>query len=107
HGRVDRVGHDFGHCRAAIDLLEVSGRNLAGTEALDAGLALELCKLGIEARREVSGRNGDAELALQAFVQGLSYLHWGLSRNWFITFGRGRYGAGERTRTSTPCGAGT
>ncbi len=77
-GGVDRVGHDLGHGRAAIDLLEMRGRHLARAEALDIGLALELFELGVEARIEVRGRNGDAELALEAVVEGFGYLHWGL-----------------------------
>ncbi len=53
-------------------------RHLARAEALDIGLALELFELGVEARIEVRGRNGDAELALEAVVEGFGNLHWGL-----------------------------
>jgi hypothetical protein len=75
NGRVDRLLHHLGHGRTAIDLLEVGRRHLAGAESLDRHLALELVELGVEPGHQVAGRNGHAQFALQALVQGLSNLH--------------------------------
>ncbi|MNT66039.1 hypothetical protein D3C72_2040720 [compost metagenome] len=55
-------------------------RHLAGTEALDVGLATQLFELVAQARVESSGRNGDAQLALEAFIEGFGNLHSVLSR---------------------------
>ena len=106
-GRVDRVGHHFAHRRTAIHLLDVREWHLAGTEALDIGLTLELFELGAEARIEVGGRNGDAQLALETVIEGFGNLHSVVSRIHCSQGPGPKFGAGERTRTSTPCGAGT
>ena len=49
---IDRVLHHFRHGGTAIDLLEVRGGNLAGTEALEGRLAPDLIELGVKLGHE-------------------------------------------------------
>ena len=88
HRRVDRVGHDFGHRRTAIDLLEVSHRHLAGAETLQVRLPFDLIELGIEPLVEILGRDDHGEFALEALVEGFGDLHWGIPCL-VVSFGRG------------------
>lgn len=69
---VDEIGHD----RLAVHLLQVRWRDLAGTEAVDLDLVLNLCKALVHAAFHVLGRNYDLDFALQPFSQRFDNLHF-------------------------------
>ena len=71
HRGLDRLGHH----RAAIEALEMGDRHLAGTEAVDADLVLELVELGVGLGGQIGGGHHDLELALEAFADSFGYLH--------------------------------
>ena len=70
-GLVDGLGHD----RAAIDLLEMADRHLAGTEAVEADLVLEVDQLGVRLGIEIGRGNADLEFVLQSLIEGFGDLH--------------------------------
>src|SRR4029079_4013354 len=74
-GVADGLGDGLGHYRAAIDLLQVSDRHLAGAEAVDADLVLEIDEFGTSLGVEIRRGNADLELVLQTFREGFCDLH--------------------------------
>ncbi len=70
-GLVDGLRHD----RAAIDLLEMADRHLAGTEAVEPDLVLEVDQLGVRLGIEIGRGNADLEFVLQSLVEGFGDLH--------------------------------
>ena len=70
-GLVDGLGHD----RAAIDLLQMAHRHLAGTEAVELHLVLEVDQLGVRLGIEIRCGNADLELVLQSLGEGFGDLH--------------------------------
>ncbi|MGY3649889.1 hypothetical protein ACVWW2_005180 [Bradyrhizobium sp. LM4.3] len=74
-GVADGLVDGLSHHRAAIDLLEVRDRHLAGTEAIDFDLVLEVDELGTSLGVEIRRGNADLELVLQTFREGFCDLH--------------------------------
>src|SRR5262249_22963300 len=80
HQLVDRLGHDA----AAIDLLEVADRNLAGPKAAQLDAILELRQAVVEPRIKFGRGHDHLELALQAVGVGFSYLHGSNARRFAL-----------------------
>src|SRR5262249_54290132 len=59
--------------------LEVLDRHLAGAEPVEADAVLELVQALVDLGVEIGGRNHDAELAPQSFIEGFRHLHGGPS----------------------------
>jgi len=74
-GLVDRVLHDIGHDRAAVEPAQMADRHLAGTEAIDLGLALKTLEAVIEPRLEVGGVQHHLKFALEALREGFGHVH--------------------------------
>ena len=74
-GIADGLVDGLGHHRAAIDLLEMAHRHLAGTEAVEADLVLEVDQLGVRLGIEIRCGNADLELVLQSLGEGFCDLH--------------------------------
>src|SRR6185295_6131876 len=70
-GLVDGLGHD----RAAIYLLQVAHRHLAGAEAVELHLVLEVDQLGARLGIEIRCGDADLELVLQSLGEGFGDLH--------------------------------
>ncbi len=70
-GLVDGLGHDG----AAIHLLEMAHRHLAGTETVESDLVLELHQLGVRLGIEIRCGNADLEFVLQSLDEGFGDLH--------------------------------
>src|SRR5262249_44595922 len=80
HQLVDRLGHDA----AAIDLLEVGDRNLAGPEAAQLDAVLELRQAVIEPGIELGRRHDHLEFALEAVGVGFGDLHGSIARRFAL-----------------------
>ena len=74
-GVADGLVDGLGHHRAAIDLLQMAHRHLAGTEAVEAHLVLEIDQLGARLGIEIRCGNADLELVLQSLGEGFGDLH--------------------------------
>ena len=74
-GVADGLLDGLRHHRAAIDLLEVADRHLAGTETVDADLVLEVDQTRVRLGIEIRCRDADLELVLQSLSQGFCDLH--------------------------------
>ena len=74
-GVADGLVDGLGHHRAAIDLLQMADRHLAGTEAVETDLVLEVDQLDRRLGIEVGGGNADLELVLQSLGEGFGDLH--------------------------------
>ncbi len=74
-GLAHRVLDRLGHHRAAVQALEMGDRHLAGTEAVEADLALERVEPLVGLGRQIGGGDHDGEFALEAFGESFSYLH--------------------------------
>ena len=70
-GLVDGLGHD----RAAVHLLQMAYRHLAGAEAVELHLILEVDQLGVRLGIEIRCGNADLELVLQSLGEGFGDLH--------------------------------
>ena len=75
-GLGDRLLHDIGHHRAAVDALEMRNRHFARPEAVDPHLGLHVGELA--SRREARSLAGsdDGVFALQPLAQRLGDLHF-------------------------------
>ncbi len=71
HRRLDHLGHRG----AAIETLQMRGRHLAGAEAVEPHLALELIESGVDASFEIGGGDDHAVFALEAVGEGFGDLH--------------------------------
>ena len=74
-GGVDELLDEIGHHRAAVDLLEIGDRNLAGAKAVHPDLGLHVGQLRLEFRRQVARRQRYAVFAFQPLAQRLGDLH--------------------------------
>ena len=72
---VDGVLQNVGHHRLAVDLAQMRHRHLAGAEALDLDLALDVRELGVEAILKLVGGEEHLKLALQPLGGRLGHLH--------------------------------
>src|SRR5207245_748683 len=75
-GLVDGLGHDG----AAVDLLQMRYRHLAGTEAVKANLVLQIDEARIGLGVEIGRGNADLEFVLQSLGKGFGDLHRRLFR---------------------------
>ena len=74
-GVADGLVDGLGHHRAAVDLLQMRHRHLAGTEAVEADLVLQVDQARVGLGVEVGRGNADLEFVLQSLVEGLGDLH--------------------------------
>ena len=74
-GVADRLVDGLGHHRAAIDLLQMAHRHLAGTETVEADLVLHVDQLRVRLGVEIGRGNADLELVLQSLGEGFGDLH--------------------------------
>ena len=74
-GVADGLVDGLRHHRAAIDLLQMGDRHLAGPEAVEAHLVLHVDQLGIRLGVQVGGGNADLEFVLQSLGEGFGDLH--------------------------------
>ena len=74
-GVADGLVDGLGHHRAAIHLLEVAHRHLAGAEAVESDLVLEVNQLGARLGIEIRCGNADLEFVLQSLGEGFGDLH--------------------------------
>src|SRR5439155_6446100 len=75
---LDRALQHFVAHRRTVALAQQRQRHLARTEAGDADGLADLAEPAADLILDLSGRNGDLELALQPLGAGLGYLHCGL-----------------------------
>ena len=75
-GLTDRVFDHLGHGGLAVEALEVRDRHLAGAEAAQLHLALEVVEPRVDLGREIGRRHDDAEFALETRGGSFSHLHW-------------------------------
>ena len=72
---LDGVRQDLGHGLTAIHLFQMGERNLARAEALDVGLGFQVGHVIVELGGEITSRNVDFQLTLEALGEGFGYLH--------------------------------
>ena len=99
-GVVDRLLDDVAHDRLAIEALEMADRDLAGTEAVDAHLVLQLGELGVEFLGEFGRRKDHLIFALQPLRKRFRRLHL---HNLLKTFPPPWPIAGSGMKPAKPC----
>src|SRR6202035_1539813 len=70
-GLVDSLGHN----RAAIHLLQMAHRHLAGTKSVETNLVLEIHQTGVRLGIEIRCGNADLDFVLQSLGEGFCDLH--------------------------------
>ncbi len=74
-GVADGLVDGLRHHRAAIHLLEVAHRHLAGTKSVEANLVLEVHQTGVRLGIEIRCGNADLKFVLQSLDEGFCDLH--------------------------------
>ena len=74
-GVADGLVDGLGHHGAAVDLLQMAHRHLAGTEAVELHLVLEVDQLRVRLGVEIGRGNADLEFVLQSLGEGFGDLH--------------------------------
>ncbi len=87
-GLLDLLLHEVGHHRAAIDALQVRHRHLAGAEAVDPHLLLEVGELAVEPGGEVARGDHHVIGPLEPFAQRFRHLHFPSHRSQDLARGR-------------------
>ena len=75
-GLAHRVFDHLGHGGLAVEALEMRDRHLAGTEAAQLHLALEVVEPRVDLGLEIGRRHDDAKFALETRGGSFSHLHW-------------------------------